>query len=82
MRRGGIMKLGIGVAILICVTFSIPSYAAEIQEVVTSVTQTYQISTRAEQTTWVERVYKGVKQKRLWSRTYNCWRSDWIIVRR
>ena len=35
MRKRGIMKLGICVGVLMCLTFSVPSYAAEVPMVVT-----------------------------------------------
>lgn len=38
------------------------------------------ITPRAEETEWVFRDYNGVIQKRLWSRTYARWLTDWINV--
>lgn len=35
---------------------------------------------RAEQTEWVYRIYNGNVEKRLWSRTYAKWLTDWIYV--
>lgn len=34
--------------------------------------------TRAEETTWLYRVYEGRIQKRLWSNTRGIWLTDWI----
>lgn len=34
----------------------------------------------AEETTWYYRSVNGKLQKRLWSRTYNKWLTDWIWV--
>lgn len=33
---------------------------------------------RTDEAVWYTRVYNGVRQKRLWSVTYNCWLTDWI----
>lgn len=33
---------------------------------------------RAEQVEWRYRTYKGKKQKRLWSITYEKWLTDWL----
>ena len=33
--------------------------------------------TRAEETTWVYRVYEGRWQRRLWSNTRGIWLTDW-----
>ena len=38
------------------------------------------ITPQAEETEWVYRYYYGVLQKRLWSRTYAEWLTDWINV--
>ena len=35
---------------------------------------------RAEITEWVYRNNNGITQKRLWSRTYQKWLTDWINV--
>jgi len=35
---------------------------------------------RAEQTEWVYRIHNGNVEKRLWSRTYAKWLTDWIYV--
>ena len=33
---------------------------------------------RVEQVTWKYRTYKGKKQRRLWSITYEKWLTDWL----
>lgn len=33
---------------------------------------------RAETTEWRYAIIDGVRCKRLWSTTYNCWLTDWI----
>lgn len=38
------------------------------------------ISVQAEQTEWYYRVVDGRLEKRLWSRTYGRWLTDWIRV--
>jgi len=78
MRKRGIMKPGMCVGVLMCLTFSVPSYAAEVPMVVTGEIQASQITIMTEQTTWVHRVYKGIRQKRLWSLTYNRWKTNWM----
>lgn len=40
-------------------------------------TQT-EISPRAEETVWVVRYVDGKRQRRLWSRTYERWLTDWL----
>jgi len=38
----------------------------------------YLSSARAEQIEWRYRTYKGKKQKRLWSITYEKWLTKWL----
>ena len=38
------------------------------------------VEPRANETEWITRVYNGKLQKRLWSRTYQIWLTDWIDV--
>lgn len=37
-----------------------------------------EISPMANEVEWIYRTYNGKEQKRLWSKTYNCWLTDWI----
>lgn len=37
-----------------------------------------EIETKVERVEWRYRTYNGVRQKRLWSVTRNCWLTDWI----
>lgn len=39
-----------------------------------------QVAPMAEETEWRTRIYNGVLQKRLWSKTENRWLTDWIDV--
>ena len=71
-------ELMIGIGILICISFSIPSYAAPISGARIQDTYTNQISERTEKTKWYYRIVNGVRQKRLWSLTYGYWKTDWI----
>lgn len=38
------------------------------------------ISPHAEETVWYTRTYNGMRQKRLWSITNQCWLTDWIDI--
>lgn len=38
------------------------------------------VETRTSENVWYTRTYNGKLQKRLWSRTYGVWLTDWIDV--
>lgn len=38
------------------------------------------VSPRTEEKIWIQRIYNGYRQKRLWSITYNKWLTDWITI--
>ena len=71
MRRN-IRKAGIVLGFAIYMSFIASCYATE----QINVTQEEQIF-RAEKTHWYLRVRNGVKQKRLWSLTHGCWKTNW-----
>lgn len=66
--------------VLLCITASMPAYAATGLNEGSSAVSITQITPRGEQTIWYYRVINGVNQKRLWSVTYGCWKTDWINV--
>lgn len=39
-----------------------------------------QVEPRAEEVRWYYRIRDGVKEMRLWSLTYQYWKTDWIPV--
>ena len=51
-------------------TFAEPSFQIDPQQISSSA--------RAEQIEWRYRTYKGKKQRRLWSITYEKWLTDWM----
>ena len=55
---------------------SVPTFAAE-----PSTTESQSTAEpRADSTVWITRTYNGKLQKRLWSKTYSGWLTDWIDV--
>lgn len=68
----------IGIGVTICISLTIPSYAASVVNDDIQNTNSSQISPRVEVTKWYYRVKNGVRQKRLWSVTYGYWKTDWI----
>jgi len=63
-------------ALNLCFAISIPAFAAN--TVPTSQKSNVEAVTRTEQTEWRYRVYKGERQKRLWSITNECWLTEWM----
>lgn len=64
----------LAVLLIFCSISVLPVSASEESS---SEAQTY-AETRTDEVVWYTRVYNGVRQKRLWSVTYNCWLTDWI----
>lgn len=57
------------------------TYAASKERcTISSVDQNSIVYTRSEQTVWKYRVVDDKVQKRLWSKTYNKWLTDWEWV--
>lgn len=55
---------------------SLPTFATEppINETQSTV------EPKADEIVWITRTYNGKLQKRLWSKTYQVWLTDWIDV--
>ena len=65
--------------VTLSLVFSILSIPAMAAEPSVSESQSAEES-RAAENVWYTRVYNGKLQKRLWSRTYGVWLTDWIDV--
>ena len=65
--------------VTLSLVFSIVSIPAIAAEPTVSESQST-VEPRAEENVWYTRVYNGKLQKRLWSRTYGVWLTDWIDV--
>lgn len=55
---------------------SVPAFAAEPPATEPQAT----VEPRTDTTVWITRTYNGKLQKRLWSKTYQIWLTDWIDV--
>lgn len=65
--------------VTLSLVFSIVSIPAMAAEPTVSESQST-VEPRAEENVWYTRVYNGKLQKRLWSKTYQVWLTDWIDV--
>ncbi len=64
--------------LLMSLVFSMDVHGAELPKSKPLEKGSVQITVWGEKTCWYYRVYKGVKQKRLWSITYKRWKTNWI----
>lgn len=69
-------------AVLMCslaVTPAEASYVVE-NDMPTSIEEATEASPRVEEAVWKYRNNNGVRERRLWSITDNCWLTDWMPV--
>ncbi len=80
MKRILVRSLLLVVTLLIIKNSTITCYACT-REIGSKIVYDNKAIIHNEITEWKYRYYNGKKQKRLWSRTNNCWISDhWIDV--
>ena len=70
-------KLILILAIIICM--SMPSDSGVFAKTILIENETmFENQVKSEKTIWKYRIYKGEKQKRLWSITYKRWKTEWL----
>lgn len=74
--RRGVRYAIIGV--LLSLAFSVNVQAAELPAASLPDGGGHEAVIMSEKTEWHYRIYKGVSQKRLWSVTYQRWKTKWI----
>lgn len=66
------------IGVLLSLAFSVNVQAAELPAANLPDGEGHEAVIMSEKTIWRYRIYKGVSQKRLWSVTYQRWKTKWI----
>lgn len=66
------------IGMLLNLAFSVNVQAAELAAANLPDGEGHEAVIMSEKTIWRYRIYKGVSQKRLWSVTYQRWKTKWI----